>query len=180
MRYYVLAPTGERYGPADVATLNEWAATNRLSPTSKVMEEMSGNVMAASAVPGLTFGPAVPPAPMTPMQPLAPGSIQPQVPPAPANYPRPGYAPQYGGTPTDNGMKDMLLAFGICVGAPLLAFITWYGIFGAGAGVQLAWKAYKKGQKLAILALVLNVVAIFAGIYMRFVLRYQVFYGRSY
>jgi hypothetical protein len=83
-----------------------------------------------------------------------------------------GYTPQMM-TNSDNGMKDMLFAFGIAVGAPLLAFITWYGIFGAIAGVQLAWKAYQKGQKLAILALILNVLAIFAGIYMRFFLRYQ-------
>lgn len=177
MRYFVLAPTGERYGPAEIATLNEWAAANRLFPNSQLMEEMGGSVVIASTVPGITFGQAVPPAPAAgPMQPLAPGTYAPQVPPAPSNYPR-GYTPQTG-LPTDNGLKDMLFAFGICIGAPLLAFITWYGIFGAVAGVQLAWKAYQKGQKLAILALVLNVLAIFVGIYMRFVLRYQVLSSR--
>jgi hypothetical protein len=177
MRYYVLAPTGERYGPADISTLNEWAATNRLFPNSKLIEEMSGTVLAASAVSGLTFGQAVPPAPgAVPMQPPAPGMpYQPQ----PASYPRPGYMPQ-AGIATDSGLKDLLIAFGIAVGAPLLAFITWYGIFVAVGGVQLAWKSYQKGQKLGILALVLNVLAIGAGIYMRFVLRYQVLNSHRY
>jgi hypothetical protein len=175
MRYFVLAPSGERFGPADVPTLNQWAADNRLFPESRLMEEMSGNVVAASSVPGLAFpqaapsplgyGAMQPPPPMQPIQPPAPGT------PA-TNYPRPGQA----FTPSlssDNGVKDLWMAFGTAVGAPLLGFVTVYGIILAVAGIAASWRAIQKGQKLGILALILNIVAVGAAFYMRFILRYQ-------
>jgi hypothetical protein len=177
MRYFVLAPDGERYGPADIPTLNEWAASNRLFGSSKLVEEMSGALVTASSVQGLVFGPAPsaagPMQPRAPMQPPAPGApMQPIQPVAPgAGYARPGQA--YSATITDDGKKDLLMAFGIAVGAPILSLILTWGIVFAAAGVQLSWKAMKKGQKLGMLALILNVIAIPVAIYMRFGLRYQ-------
>lgn len=174
MRYYVLAPTGERYGPADVPTLNQWVADGRVAPNARLMEELSGSVVAASSVPGLTFAstPIPPPSPTTyaPMSPPMPGAAyQP-----PTNYPRPGMA--YGaGLPADNGSKDLWAAFGMAVGAPLLGFISFYGIFLAIAGVGASWRAYQKGQKLGILALVLNVLAIGGAFFMRVILRHELF-----
>ncbi len=167
MRYFVLAPTGERYGPVDLPTLTQWAAESRVYPNSKLMEEFSGSVVVASSVPGLNFPVAAPPPP-------APSGYGPMAPPPPgmgtAYYPRPGYAP---GMPTDNGSKDLWTAFGIAIGAPLLGCISFYGMFLAAAGVAAAWRAMQKGNKLGIVALVLNVLAVGAAFYMRFIMRYQ-------
>ena len=72
----------------------------------------------------------------------------------------------------------MWSSFGTAVLAPIVGLLLIYGIFIAIGGVQLAWKAYQKGQRFAILALILNVIAIPVAFYMRFVLREQVLYGR--
>ncbi|MFI5385602.1 MAG: hypothetical protein ACHQ50_05710 [Fimbriimonadales bacterium] len=177
MRYFVLAPTGERYGPADVPTLSLWAADGRITPTSKLMEEMSGSIVAASSVPGLVFPQAspAPPAPAYgPMQPPPPSVYQAQ-----SNYPRPGSA-FLPAAAADNGSKDLLMSFGMALGAPLLGCITIYGVFLAAGGIAAAWRAIQKGQKLGILALILNIVAVGAAFYMRFILRYQLLSGTRY
>jgi hypothetical protein len=166
MRYFVLAPNGERYGPADVATLTEWANSSRLYPNSRVMEEMSGTVFDASSIPGIQFPPASPMAPPPPGTPYVP------TPPAPGMgaYPRPGYVPSI---PGDNGKKEMWMAFGMALAAPVVGLLLIYGIFIAIAGVGSAWRAYQKGQSWAMLALILNVIAVPIAFYMRFILRYQ-------
>ena len=40
MRYFVIGANGELYGPADIATLNQWIAEGRLTPTSMLQEEL--------------------------------------------------------------------------------------------------------------------------------------------
>ncbi len=178
MRYYVATPAGEKFGPADLALLTSWVADQRLFPHSMLEEEGSGNRVQASQVPGLTFATAVA-APMAPMAPPPPGAgyapsapQQPFVPPAPGEgYLRPGYSPS--AVSADSGAKEMWLAFGMAVAAPLVGLLLIYGMFIAVAGVGSAWRAYKKGQKWAMLALVLNVIAIPIAFYMRFILRYQ-------
>lgn len=58
MRYYVFAPNGQRFGPADLPTLQQWVNEGRVLPNSMIEEEASGMRLAASAVTGLSFGPA--------------------------------------------------------------------------------------------------------------------------
>lgn len=55
VRYFVYAPNGQRYGPADLATLQQWVAEGRVLPNSLVEDEFGGPQMAASTVPGLIF-----------------------------------------------------------------------------------------------------------------------------
>jgi hypothetical protein len=62
--YFVIGDDGQKYGPADVATLNQWIAEARLIPTQVLEDEASGQRMAAGSVPGLNFpAPAPPPGP---------------------------------------------------------------------------------------------------------------------
>lgn len=63
MRYYVLDPSGQRYGPADIRTLNEWAIQGRLTPQTLVEDSSSGMRMAAAAVPGMMFPQVASPGP---------------------------------------------------------------------------------------------------------------------
>ncbi len=54
-QYFVLADDGTKYGPADIATLNQWIADGRLLPTTLLEQEGSGITFRASAVTGLNF-----------------------------------------------------------------------------------------------------------------------------
>lgn len=56
MRYYVIGDDGQRYGPADVATLGAWAREGRLLAGTRLVEEGTDRQLFASEVPGLTFG----------------------------------------------------------------------------------------------------------------------------
>ncbi|MBX7131947.1 MAG: DUF4339 domain-containing protein [Fimbriimonadaceae bacterium] len=96
MRYYVIAPDGQRYGPADVSVLNQWVAEGRLAADSEVEREGDGERMTLSRVEGVALAaqapmaaPAIPQPPHAPSQPYQ----QPQnwqQPPGYSNYPRPG------------------------------------------------------------------------------------------
>ena len=53
--YFVLGPDGSKYGPADVATLSQWAGQSRLTPTTQLQDAATGDIVMASQVPGLNF-----------------------------------------------------------------------------------------------------------------------------
>ena len=55
MRYFVIGEDGELYGPADIATLNDWIEQGRLAPTTMIQEEFGGARFAASLLEGLSF-----------------------------------------------------------------------------------------------------------------------------
>jgi|GEM_PF-3026744 len=48
--YFVIDPTGERYGPVDTDTLRRWVDERRISPDWLVAEEESGKQMPVSSV----------------------------------------------------------------------------------------------------------------------------------
>lgn len=67
MQYFVLDGSGNQYGPADVATLRQWAAENRLSRASMLRDVATGQTQPASSVAGIfDDGPYAPPLPMAP------------------------------------------------------------------------------------------------------------------
>ena len=70
MRYFVIGDDGQKYGPADVPTLQAWINEGRLLPIQQIEEEDSGIRSAARAVNGLVFpvesGPVSGPGPSIP------------------------------------------------------------------------------------------------------------------
>jgi hypothetical protein len=56
VRYFVVTQDGQRFGPADVNTLQQWANEGRLLATTTLEEEISGNRVLAGSVPGLNLG----------------------------------------------------------------------------------------------------------------------------
>ncbi len=143
MRYFVIGDDGQKYGPADVPTLQAWIAEGRLLPTQQVEEEGSGVRSAARAIPGLTF-----PLEAPQQAPQGPGAAQgsPYAQQPGANYqgyPRQG-APYVG----DNGSNDLTKAwvFGV------LGFFCCF-LFGIG-GIVYANKAKEKGHPNAQTALI--------------------------
>lgn len=75
MRYFVVTADGQKFGPADVPTLQQWANEGRLLANSMLEEEISGNRVQASAVPGLNLGGPAPQA--SPYGGAAPGASNP-------------------------------------------------------------------------------------------------------
>ena len=53
MRYYVVFPNGQRFGPADVPTLQLWVAESRVGPATILEEEGSHRTMPAYTLPQL-------------------------------------------------------------------------------------------------------------------------------
>jgi hypothetical protein len=53
MQYFVVAPDGMKYGPADAETLKQWAAENRLEPNSLLEEAGTYQRLRADSVAGL-------------------------------------------------------------------------------------------------------------------------------
>lgn len=62
-RYYVVGEDGQRYGPADLATLNRWIRERRLLPSMHLVEESTGLTVLAGMVAGLDFNPGFDSAP---------------------------------------------------------------------------------------------------------------------
>jgi hypothetical protein len=159
VRYFVIGEDGQKYGPADIATLQNWVGEGRLLPTQQVEEEGSGIRMAAAAVNGLKF-------PTAPTQgPYAPGPAAGQYRPQEgagqmgSNYNRP-MAGNYG----DNGQGDVTAAW-ICFGIGVFCF----GIILEPMAIYYGNRAISKGNDggnlpkiLAIIFLVLNILGIIA------------------
>ena len=94
MRYFVILPDGQKFGPADLATLNQWITENRLGPQSMLAPEDGGPNIAASMVQGLVFPGSIPQPGPTQANPSAqPGQPMSAAPPGTGYTPPPSYGP---------------------------------------------------------------------------------------
>lgn len=53
MRYFVVAPDGTQFGPADLPTLRQWASEGRIAPETVLVAEGTGTRTPARSIPGL-------------------------------------------------------------------------------------------------------------------------------
>ena len=60
-RFFVIAADGQKYGPADVATLSVWVTEGRLLADYVVESEVDGRQMPARTVPGIDWPVVAPP-----------------------------------------------------------------------------------------------------------------------
>ena len=137
MNYYVIGPDGSKYGPADINTLNGWAIEGRVMPHTILENVATGQQMAASTVPGITF-------PGQFSQPYAQPPMGPQY---GSTYQRPTMG--YGYDPRDLNKAWWLGVGGLCCCGPL-------GIW----GLIVALEEKKKGNPNAQAAVIFNAVAI--------------------
>lgn len=95
-QYYVVDVTsGQKYGPADVATLNQWIQEGRLAPDSMLEDAVTGSQGRAGDLPALLFPnrdvPSSIPNPSPgPSAPTPEGNPYAQAPTVNSPYPRPG------------------------------------------------------------------------------------------
>jgi hypothetical protein len=140
MQYYVIGDDGQKYGPADVATLSSWATQNRVTAATQLEEVGTGRVVSASQVPGLTLGP-------TPVS--NPSYTNP---PAGGVYQQPMYA-QPAPNSSSLTVSYVLAVLGLCC-----CFLFPIG------GIFMANKAKQEGNPGAQTAMIVNVVCLVLGI----------------
>ena len=155
-QYFVVGADGSKYGPADVPTLSQWAADNRLSPNSELEDASNGVRTTASLVPVLMFptGAAAAESPISPNQPQSTGytSAAQQV--GNSNYPRADYS-----DPNAGKVEFIISLILAVVGIPMCGCC---GIFNIGA-VVLAIMANKKGHPKGKLAIGLSIASFVVG-----------------
>jgi hypothetical protein len=143
LAYYVIGQDGGRYGPADIAQLNQWALENRLSPSSMLEEEGTGSRIVASQLAGLWF-PA-----QNPQGPLSSG---------PSDQPFSGYMRPQQVAPTSGGQTEVTLAW--VFGS--IGFLCCPIVFSV-AGIILASVAKNKGNPSGGNALIFCIVSLVVG-----------------
>lgn len=107
--YSVVGNDGQVYGPVDMATLTQWIAEGRVTPTTNLIDPLDGRVIPAGHAPALmgNFPPTpmqAPPMPGVPANPYAPSQGY------QTGYPRPGMAP-YDGPPKSKVAAIVLVLF---------------------------------------------------------------------
>ena len=112
MAYYVIGAGDQKYGPADIATLNAWIRENRLNPDSVLEDESTGVREPAKMVQGLLF--QVGTQPMAPPAVAMPPSAQQ---PAYTSYPRQM-------APAKPDISNVLWAIGMAAGALLITIVS--------------------------------------------------------
>ncbi|MCS6950501.1 MAG: DUF4190 domain-containing protein [bacterium] len=93
MGYYVIAHDGNRYGPADIETLQQWVREGRIAPNTTLEDEYTGTQIRANLLPELSH--------LFPTAPPPPSGVVSQPPPMPRSA----------GTPS--GEATAALIFGI-------------------------------------------------------------------
>ena len=78
MEYYVIAPDGQKFGPATVPTLNQWIQEGRIAPQTLLQDATTGAQIVARALPALSF---------VPQPTIAPPNANPYTMPSPAQHP---------------------------------------------------------------------------------------------
>jgi len=134
VKYYVVLPDGQRFGPADISLLNQWAAEGRILPQTMLEEEGSMTRMPASSVPGLALATANPYGVPSATQPGGPQQFG-------------GY---YRGPQTDVGQSDVTLAWVLgAISMALCVFANCIPFLGLGLGIAavvFANRAIQKGN----------------------------------
>ncbi|HVT11621.1 MAG TPA: hypothetical protein VHE55_05095 [Fimbriimonadaceae bacterium] len=174
MRYYVVTQSGS-FGPADIGQIEQWSREGRVAPSTILEEEGSGRRILASSLPGLTFttfqhapqsGPLATPfsEPNLP-QPLPPQPIPPQM---VSNYLRPGAEPPLFLPDASDGKRELTYSFLFALLSPVIALFMIYGVAMAIGGMYCASLAIRRGQKLGILSIFLNLAAFALALFLHF------------
>lgn len=125
MRFFVLGDNDQKYGPADVSTLENWAKEGRLLAHTRLQNEMDGTIQSASQVVPGAFA-----------------TVTPAAPPAAAAYPRLVGDAAKPSVSDEEAKRNALIGLGLGV---LSMVILWF----VGIGALLAWSA---GMRMSLSA----------------------------
>ncbi len=142
--YFVIAPGGQKFGPADLPTLNGWATEGRITAFTELEDSSNGMRLSANNVPGLMLGTALqmPTAPGEPLRPGQPGPASPYSQP-PSAYPR-NFNDNRSGDGQSEGIWGIVLSI---IGVPCCGLLSLIGLF-------LAYTSKNKGAEIGKTAVV--------------------------
>ena len=136
MNYFVIAADGQKYGPADLHTLNLWAQEGRVQMTTMLEDAATGQRTTANMVAGIIF---------------------PFSPPGGQNFQQPNFQQAPGQYLGDNGSNDInmvwifsAIGFLCC---PLVGIVA----------IVFATKAQQKGHPQAQTALIVAILSLVLG-----------------
>lgn len=151
VHYFVLSPSGQKYGPADMATLQQWIAEGRLLPTSHLESADGMSRYMASQLPGLRFD-----NPGYPQGGVIQTPYSPPISPGFGGNPT-GFRFGMGASPMVGGSKDATYAMWLATAVILLcACIPAVGFFMSVAALVLAYRAQRSGDYRARNAIALS------------------------
>jgi hypothetical protein len=144
MNFFIIASDGQKYGPADIATLNHWIQEGRVLSTSMLEDASSGAQVPATSVHGLIF----------PTQ----------------GFQQPGYQYAPNGSMMDNGEADLknawicaiiglVSSFGLGFCCSILSLANVFSII----GIVLSVSAKKKGNLNTSNALICSIAGLVIG-----------------
>jgi hypothetical protein len=169
VKYYVQWPNGQRFGPADLPTLQQWAAENRIDRNTILISESTGMTLTAAEAMPMVF-PPTPGAPFaSPPSQAHPGSFTSGV--TPPVFNQQGYYRPHGAMGV-RGAGD-----GEVVGAWVLAALA-CPCFCAGpiglvmnlVGIALAQSASRRGNRNGQAAMIANALELVINGILTFVL----------
>lgn len=149
MTYYVLHDNGQRYGPTDVATLEQWMREGRVSPTTQLEEIETGRRFMARELPTLYAG--------RPADSAGGGWTQP--PSGSYNNPYPRYNQPAGG----DGSKEVTMAW-IFGSLGILCCPVIFSTVGIVMGYQAKQRGNPGGQAAMIFSICTLVLGIAIGV----------------
>jgi hypothetical protein len=144
VRYFVIGQDGNKYGPADMATLQAWSSQGRVHPDSWLEEESTGRRLLAREVLGAA-------------QPTPPPSGFTQ-PPSASPYPRPS-------TGSDSA-QTMFIVGWICAVVSICFCPIGFGAAAIILGVLAKQKGHPNAMALIVCAIVFMIVGIVLGVVM--------------
>ncbi len=162
MRYFVVADDGNKYGPADLDTLNTWVNEGRVLKTTLLEEETSGARMVAGSVAGLIWSLPVESSSDSPVS--IPMEASPYSSPPSEQQQAPKMGIGEGSTrnrPSDSapeGNTEMIFSW--ILGGLGLIICCFGGWLLSAIGTLLGFLAYKKGHAHGQAALIFNVIVL--------------------
>ena len=184
MNYFVVWPDGQKFGPADLATLSQWAKEGRINDETVLEEAETGKTLKMSEVDGIDLA-WEDPTPMPPEPSAADYEVMQAVasdrPIGDTHFEIPQEFPMSSGSPYPvesyykKGKNELSTAWALIAGGFAIFFIPCCGIFTFGGiamvsvGIYNADKAMKAGEEgaktartVGIIALILQVCMIVA------------------
>lgn len=175
-------PDGQKFGPADTATLNQWVAEGRLAPNSMLEDASSGARVLASQVPGLLFPGSAPMGAPGGAPQMAPPSndpyANPQPPmggpgPGPGFQQPPGYSPYQrpmGAASMEEAQKKVTMAW-VFGSIGLLCCPVVFSVLGIVFANQAVNMGHPGAQNARTYCIVTLIVGMIIGVIVRFSMR---------
>ena len=140
MEYFVIAPNGQRFGPATVPTLNQWIQEGRIAPQTLLQDSATGAQIVARALPALNF---------EPQPPTAPPGANPYTMPSPAQHSMFYAQNQPWNQPPGVSEGQVIGAWIGTVIAPVIMPFCYIGLAGALFGCITGGQLAKQGNRAA-------------------------------